>query len=269
MPSVLDPVAGWPAARAAAGVVQAGDETSTIGPADEPFALASVTKVLVALCVLVAVEEESLELDRAAGPPGATVRHLLAHASGLAPDGDAVLAPPGTRRIYSNRGFEVLGETLAAATGIAVAAYLDDAVVRPLGLAGTRLEGSPASGASSTVADLTLVARELLAPTLLAPSTLATATTVAFPGLDGVLPGFGKQSPNDWGLGFELRDGKQPHWTGARNSPGTFGHFGQTGAMLWVDPKAGTALVALTDEPFGPWATEAWPALSDAVLDGG
>ena len=83
--------------------------------------------------------------------------------------------------------------------------------------------------------------------------------TVQFPGLDGVLPGFGKQTPNDWGLGFELRDAKSPHWTGARNSPRTFGHFGRSGTFLWVDPDAGVALACLTDRNFGDWAKEAWP----------
>ena len=72
--------------------------------------------------------------------------------------------------------------------------------------------------------------------------------------------------PNDWGLGLELRDGKHPHWTGAHNSPGTFGHFGRSGTFLWVDPERRLALGVLTDEPFGEWATAAWPALSDAVL---
>ena len=36
--------------------------------------------------------------------------------------------------------------------------------------------------------------------------------------------------------------------------------------MLWVDPAADLALVALCSTPFGPWAKEAWPVLSDAVL---
>ena len=99
-----------------------------------------------------------------------------------------------------------------------------------------------------------------------AGETLEEATTVAFPGLVGVLPGFGRQEPNDWGLGFELRDGKSPHWTGARNSPRTFGHFGRAGTFLWADPEVGLACACLTDRPFGDWAIEAWPALSDAVL---
>jgi CubicO group peptidase (beta-lactamase class C family) len=81
-----------------------------------------------------------------------------------------------------------------------------------------------------------------------------------------VLPGFGRQRPNDWGLGFELRDGKSPHWTGAQNSPRTYGHFGQSGTFLWVDPDAALALVVLTDRPFGDWAHDVMPALSDEVL---
>jgi CubicO group peptidase (beta-lactamase class C family) len=262
---VLAAIDEWPATNAAAGVVSDGT-IRTHGASARPFALASVTKPLVALAVLVAVEEGSVDLDQVAGPPGATIRHLLAHASGLAPDGDAVLAAPATRRIYSNRGFEVLGDVLAEATGLPVAQYVREAVVDPLGLSATVLEGSPASGATSSVDDLTIVAQELLAPTIISSATLAEATDVAFPGLDGVLPGFGRQSPNDWGLGFELRDAKSPHWTGATNSPATFGHFGQTGTMLWVDPVAGVALVCLTDRDFGPWAAESWPAFSDAVL---
>ncbi|MBA2624896.1 MAG: hypothetical protein H0U89_04750, partial [Acidimicrobiia bacterium] len=107
---------------------------------------------------------------------------------------------------------------------------------------------------------------ELLVPSLVAPATLAEATTVAFPGLAGVLPGFGRQDPNDWGLGPELRSTKSPHWTGAGNSPATFGHFGRAGGFLWVDPVARVACACLTDLGFGPWATTAWPALGDAVL---
>ncbi len=87
-----------------------------------------------------------------------------------------------------------------------------------------------------------------------------------FPGLDGVLPGFGVQRPNDWGLGFELRDGKSPHWTGSANSARTFGHFGQSGTFLWVDPAADLALVVLTDRDFGDWTYPLWPAVSDGVL---
>ena len=71
----------------------------------------------------------------------------------------------------------------------------------------------------------------------------------------------------DWGLGFELHDGKRPHWMGDRNSPATFGHFGGSGTFLWVDPVADLALAVLTDRDYGPWALEAWPGFSDRVLE--
>lgn len=228
---------------------------------------ASVTKMVTALAVLVAVEEQTLALDEPAGPPGATVRHVLAHASGMAFGGDLVLDRPGRQRIYSNRGFEVLGAMVADRAGIPFAAYLAEGVLAPLGMAATRLEGTAAAGLVGPLDDLVRLGSELLAPTLVSPATLAAATRVAFPGLGGVLPGFGRQHPNDWGLGFEIRDGKSPHWTGAHNSPATFGHFGRSGSFLWVDPAAGLALAVLTGQDFAPWCRDAWPALSDAVLD--
>lgn len=263
-----DPLAAvdsWPAAHVAVGVTRAGGPVATRGPLDRLFPLASVTKCLTALAVLVAVEEGTVALDTPAGPPGATVAHLLAHASGLGPDGGR-LSAPGRSRIYSTAAYDVLGELVAERAGIPFAAYATEAVVEPLGMAATRMDGSPGSGARSTVSDLLAFGRELLRPTLVSGATLGRATSVAFPGLAGVVPGFGRQDPNDWGLGFELRDGKCPHWTGSRNSPRTFGHFGRSGTFLWVDPDAGLACACLTDLDFDRWAAEAWPPLSDAVL---
>jgi CubicO group peptidase (beta-lactamase class C family) len=218
------------------------------------------------MAVWVAVEEGTVSWDDPAGPPGATLAHLLSHASGVAPDGPAVLAQPGRRRIYSNYGIEVAAEHVALAAGMSFSAYAQEAVVEALGMAGTSFTGSPASGASGPLRDLMRVATELLTPTLVGAETLDRATSVAFPGLAGVLPGFGRQDPNDWGLGVEIRAQKDPHWTGRLNSPRTFGHFGQSGAFLWVDPVAGVALVSLSERSFGPWAATAWPALSDEVL---
>jgi CubicO group peptidase (beta-lactamase class C family) len=257
----------WPVDHVAVAVVgRGGDLLATAGDLDRTFRLASVTKLLTAYATLVAVEEGAVEWDTPAGPPGSTVRHLAAHASGLAFTGDAVQAEPGTRRIYSNTGFDVLAATIADAAGMPFAEYLDQGVCQPLGMAGTRLTGSAAAAGGSTATDLARFAAELQAPTLVHADTLADAVRVAFPGLAGVLPGYGRQTPNDWGLGFELRDGKSPHWTGAASSPGTFGHFGQSGTFLWVDPAAGAAAVAVADRDFGEWAQHAWPAWTDAVL---
>jgi CubicO group peptidase (beta-lactamase class C family) len=262
----LERIETWGAEHAAAGVVQGDPVAAEHGATEQVFRWASVTKLLTASAVLVAAEEGIVDLEEAAGPPGATVRHLLAHASGLPFEGEEPIARPGERRIYSNTGFELLGALVAERAEMPFADYLRGAILQPLGMAGTELDGSPASGVSGPLADLLVFARELLAPSFVAPETFAEATTVVFPGLDGVLPGFGRQEPLDWGLGFELKDGKTPHWTGSRNSLRTFGHFGGAGTFLWVDPEAEVALACLTDREFGDWALEAWPDLSDAVL---
>ncbi|MFE3074086.1 serine hydrolase domain-containing protein [Streptomyces sp. NPDC059247] len=263
----LASIENWPVPTAAAAVVRAdGTTAGSHGPTGKRFPLASVTKPLAAYAVLVAYEEGAVDLDEPAGPEGATVRHLLAHTSGLAFDENRVTAAPGTRRLYSNTGFEVLGDHLAKVTDIPFADYLRQAVLEPLGMTATTLDGSPAKDGVSTVDDLARFAAEVQAPRLLDPRTVLAAMTVAYPGLTGILPGYGHQRPNDWGLGFEIRDGKAPHWTGATSSPRAFGHFGQSGTFLWIDPDARAACVALTDRPFGPWAVEAWPSFTDAVL---
>jgi CubicO group peptidase (beta-lactamase class C family) len=225
-----------------------------------------VTKLVTALAALVAAEEGVIDLDEPAGPEGSTVRHLLAHASGLPFEAGAPAGKPGQRRVYSNVGFEVLAEHVAERAEMPFADYLAAGVLRPLQM-DAELRGSPAAELYGSLDDLLKLARELQQPLLVAPETLAEATSVQFPGLAGVLPDLGRMTPNDWGLGFELRDAKSPHWTGTRNSPRTFGHFGGSGTFLWVDPDQGVALGVLTDLDFGDWAKGAWPRLSDAVLE--
>jgi CubicO group peptidase (beta-lactamase class C family) len=265
--NALDAVAGWPVPHAAAAVASAGGVLRTAGDTAWVTAIASVTKPLVAYACLVAVEEQTLALDAPAGPEGSTVRHLLAHASGLPFEGAAPIAPPGTRRIYSNTGFALLGRALAEAAGMDAADYVAEAVFQPLGMAATELRGGDTgAGVWSSVDDLAAFARELLRPTLVAPATLADAVTEQFPGLAGVVPGFGAYDPNPWGLGFELKGAKSPHWTAPGGSPRTFGHFGGAGTFLWVDPDAALACVVLTDRGFGEWAPPLWTRLSADVL---
>jgi CubicO group peptidase (beta-lactamase class C family) len=261
----LRAIDGWDADVAAAGVARADGVVAVHGPHDRELPWASVTKILTGVAFLVALEEGTVDLDEPAGPPGATLRHLLAHASGLQVDGERPITEPGRRRIYSNTGIELAARLLEDRAEMPFADYFAAAVVHPLGLAG-RLAGSPAHGYRGPLDDLLALGRELLEPTLVAAETLAEATTVQFPGLTGVLPGFGRMEPNDWGLTFELRDSKSPHWTGSLNAERTFGHFGRSGTFLWVDPDAGLACAVLTDRPFGDWAKEAWPPFSDAVL---
>jgi len=241
--------------------------TWTFGAVHDPAPLASVTKVIVAAACWVALEEGSLHLGDPAGPAGSTVEHLLAHASGLPFEGDQPRAAPGTRRIYSNTGFDVMADHLERVTGLLWRDYVNEAVITPLGMSATTVLGTASAGGVGSAADLAALARELLSPTLVSRSTLVEATTDRLGPLDGVLPGFGLQRPCPWGLGVELAGAKSPHWTPPEASAGTFGHFGGSGTFLWVDPSVGVTAVGLGDRSFGPWAVELWPRLGELLLD--
>ncbi len=256
----------WAAPHAAAAVVTPAGVSVTHGPADHVFRWASVTKLATALAILVAIEEGVVDLDDPAGPEGSTVRHLLAHASGLPFHDGPPIAPVGRRRIYSNQGFEALAAHVSERAEMPFARYLAEAVFLPLGM-GAELRGSAGADVHGTLTDAAALAQELLVPTLVAAETLAEATTVAFPGLAGVLPDYGRFDPMDWGLGFELKDGKDGHWSGTQTSSRTFGHFGGSGTFLWVDPELAVSLVVLTDREFGEWSKTAWPELSDALVE--
>ncbi len=264
--AALDIVATWPVEHAAAGWrTNSGDGAKT-GPVTQLFELASVTKILVAYGTLVAIEERTVSLDTPLGPQGSTVRHVLAHASGLGFERSEPARGPSQRRIYSNAGFELLGELIAESSGIDIHTYITEAVFEPLGMLNTKFYGSAAYGARSTVDDLLLFVDELLNPTLISLETLDLAVTPHFIELEGILPGYGQQSPNTWGLGFEIRSNKSPHWSASTNSVATFGHFGRAGSLLWVDPIKRVGFVSLADKDFGPWAKEAWPVVSERVL---
>lgn len=261
----LDETAGWATGSTAAAVFNRDGVTATHGIQGLSFALASVTKLVTALTTLVAIEEGTLSLDEPLGQPGSTVRHILAHAGGLAFDGPDVIARPGTRRIYSNTGYEILAEHLADRSGIPFGEYMTEAVLGPLGMDSTTLIGTPAAGLSSTILDVCRLGRELIEPTLIDVSTWRDAISVQFPDLSGVLPGWGLQEPCPWGLGPELKGTKSPHWMGSTAPPWTLGHFGGSGTFLWVDPVAGFGCAVLTDHAFGEWAVRVWPEFSDRI----
>lgn len=257
---------GWDVPFAAAGVTRADGTIATRGDPRRAVNLASVSKPVSALATLVAAEEGVVDLDEPAGPPGSTVRHLLAHASGLPFDGRTPIAPPGRRRIYSNEGFAVLGEHVGMRAEMPFADYVHAAVCAPLGIE-LDSSGHPGAGMHASLDDVLALGRELLDPRLVAPETHEEMVSVQYPGLDGVLPDFGRFSPLDWGLGVELKGQKHGHWSGSLTSPRMFGHFGGSGTFLWVDPDLGIACAALTTRRFGDWAKVAWALLSDAVVD--
>jgi CubicO group peptidase (beta-lactamase class C family) len=264
--AILARIDEWGADHAAAAVVGPGGILASHGDPAHDFRWASVSKLAIGLAVLIAVERGLLSLDEPAGPPGSTIRHLLAHASGLPREGGSVVAQPGRKRSYSSPAFDALGARVAERAGRPFDAVMTDWVLAPLGMNGTVLVERPSEGLRGPLVDLAAFVRELLRPTLVEAATMAEATAVAFPGLAGVVPAVGRFDPCDWGLAFELHDDKAAHWMGEHNSPETFGHFGGAGTFLWIDPRAQLGVAVLTDREFGGWALAAWPTFSDDVL---
>ncbi|MDX6388042.1 MAG: hypothetical protein QOD85_1844, partial [Gaiellaceae bacterium] len=162
----LRQIDGWPSTHAA--VVVTGDREAQHGDVERTFAWASVTKLATSVAMLVAAEEGLVDLDEAAGPEGSTLRHLLAHASGLPFEPGAPISPPGRRRIYSNYGFDVAADLVAERAEMPFAEYFH-AVWSETSMV---LEGSAGSGVSGTATDLAALARELQAPRRVAAETL-------------------------------------------------------------------------------------------------
>ena len=267
--AALDLTADWPVPHVGAAVLRSGTVIATVGDTDRVQRLASISKPMSAWAILVAVEEGVVGLDDPVGQPGCTLRHLLAHAGGYPFEGEEPIAPPATTRIYSNSGYSLAARAVEAATDMTFDDYLHEAVFAPLGMTSSVLRGSAARGVRSNVADTCRFLAEVMRPTLLHAATADDARRIHYPTLAGIVPGVGRYAQCPWGLGFEVRGTKEPHWTGTTNSPRTVGHFGGAGTMFWFDPDRDLALVALADRDFDEWAAtalEVWPALSDAVV---
>lgn len=270
--AALDLIDRWPVDHVAAVVVTATEQIAA-GEAERVLRLASLSKPMAGWAVMVAVEEGTIDLDaplrHVDAPDGATMRHLLSHASGFGFDGPTPMSGIERRRMYSNTGIERAADELAAAAEMPFVDYLAAAVFEPLGMPTAELRGSPAHAVHASTADVARFVDEMRCPRLLAPETAAEVRRIQYPDLAGIVPDVGRFDPCPWGLTVEVRGAKSPHWTGRANSASTFGHFGGAGTMMWVDPEVDLGLVALTDRPFGEWRDEAlrrWPELSDAVL---
>jgi CubicO group peptidase (beta-lactamase class C family) len=232
------------------------------------FRLASVSKLVSSYAILIAVDEGVVTLDDPIQHVGNTVtmRQLLSHASGLSSDDALVyVAEPMTKRVYSNAGIELAAQVVEAASGFGFAEYLRQAVLQPLAMHSTQVDGSPAHGYQSTIDDMTRFASELLRPTLLSNDLSAEMATPQWPQLNGMLPGYGAQHPNPWGLGVEIRGTKSPHWCAPDAPPSVFGHFGQSGCFVWIDQTSESAVVFLGDRAFGPWAVAAWAPFNQSI----
>lgn len=236
--------------------VWAGGDTRTSYP------WMSVTKLVTARAALAAVDAGEVDLDDTLTPAGATLEMLLAHAGGLSATGEQV-TDPVTQRIYSNAGYDVLGQALARESDIG-AILLDH--LHAWGATDVSYASSPAWGLRGSLADLVALTAELARPGHLDPHLAAFATRPAWPGLAGILPGYGDFADNAWGLGPEIRGTKRPHWTAPDAPAHVFGHFGQSGSFVWVDQPAGVAACFLSAERFGLAHQRRWPDINAAIM---
>jgi CubicO group peptidase (beta-lactamase class C family) len=270
------------------------------------FALASLTKPLVGAACMVAIEEGLLDLDaevrdafslrhllsHCAGLPQPGLRWQE-------PPGYA----PGTQRWYSNAGYVQAAKLLEAASGMSCAAYLREAVFSPLGmdaslgLAATdaaraarvwepghygegelfnserfRADAPPQGGgfagarAYGSLLSCLLARGESAGRALLAPETVDEMLAPQFGPLPGGVGGVGEWTDLCWGLGFDVRGRREPHWAGASLSPRAASHFGASGTLAWLDPERGVGLVALANRgTYSGWWREPWSALGAAV----
>jgi CubicO group peptidase (beta-lactamase class C family) len=228
--------------------------------------LASVTKPLTAWGALIAVERGLIDLDEPAGPAGSTVLNLLDHTSGLPFDGERPLRTPGARRVYSNAGFDALAAHVARAASMPFADWMLREVTLPLGMEHTDVTGRPSAGALSSIEDLLVFGREVLRPTLIPAELRDLALTVSNPGLRGIVPGYGGFADNTWGLGFELKGVKSPHWLADSFPPETAGHFGAQGSFLFVDRSREVAGAFLSGVPFDDEHKRIWPPLTEEIV---
>jgi len=265
------------------------------------FDIASLTKVVVTTtAVMQLAERGEVRLNDSVaryipefaqnGKQDITVRDLLTHYSGLPPDLDlsqpwegkqtayamafAVnpIYPPGSRFVYSDINFIVLGALVERVSGIPLDQYAAKNIFTPLKMTETRFQ-PPLSwqtriaptqydeqnhmlrgvvhdptarrmqgvagnaGVFSTATDLSRFAHALLTGSTVLPElVIEKMTTPQQPPTAETLRGFG------WDIDSPLSTNR-----GSLLPVGSFGHTGFTGTSLWIDPTTQTYIVLLTN----------------------
>lgn len=277
---------------------------------DTIFDLASLTKVVATTtAVLQLVERGRLGLDQpvarywpefaANGKGTITVRQLLTHQSGLRADldlkkdwsgyetalamiaTDRPLAAAGTRYLYSDVNFEILGELVRRVSGLPLDAYCAEHIFAPLGMRDTGFRPAPGddrlaptgygrpgqvhdpsaarmggvaghAGLFSSADDLARFAQMLLGGGSAKGVRILQPATVAALRAPHSLPGQAKQRGLGWELGFPVAL--------VRQAPlGSFGHTGFTGTLLWLDPASRTYVIVLSNRVYPDGKGDARP----------
>lgn len=245
----------------------------TWGDQDKVYPWMSVTKLVTSRTILGAVENGVLDLEQSleqlpgvSEPRPVSVADLLAHRAGLDHEKREFTRDPHSRRVYSNSGYEILGDLLSERSGVPFATWVVEMVFSPLGIK-RELRGSPAWGMHGSLRELLAFAFEAACPRFLSPKLFSAWSGSDGMQLPGVVPGYGFYRDNAWGLGCEVRAAKDPHWTLPGSSAQTYGHFGQSGSFLWIDPASRLGAVFLGQEAFGALHKQLWPKLNCALRE--
>ncbi len=293
---------------------------------DTIFDLASLTKaVATATAVMQLVEKGVLGLDAPAaaywpglgknGKAGITLRHLLTHYSGLRPSlrlnkgssgyeaalrrivAEKPVQPPGSRFVYSDINFQILGEIVRRSTGQTLDAYCAAFIFRPLGMQDTGFKPSPAvrsrtaptvyrggrmacgevhdpacfsmggvaghAGLFSTADDLARFARMMLQGGRSEGGQILQRETVEQMTLPQSPAGKKRRHGLGWDLGAPFAAN-----AGTLSPLGAYGHLGYTGTALWIDPVTKIYLIILTNRvhPHGGGDVKALRAQIKATL---
>lgn len=245
----------------------------TWGDQDRVYPWMSVTKLVTSRTILGAVENGVLDLGEPLqqlpgvnAPCLVNVADLLTHRSGLDREKREFTRAPHSRRVYSNSGYEILSELLSQRSGIPFPTWVDEMIFSPLGIK-RELRGSAAWGMQGSLRELLAFAYEAACPRFLSQKLFSTWSGSDGMQLPGVVPGYGFYRDNAWGLGCEVRAAKDPHWTLPGSSEQTYGHFGQSGSFLWIDPASLLGAVFLGQKPFGALHKQLWPKLNHALRE--
>jgi beta-N-acetylhexosaminidase len=261
------------------------------------FDLASLTKVVVTTTLALAlVDEGSLALDERV--EGYTIRQLLTHSAGLAAEADLEIVggprsasatarslinrpplqyEPGSKTVYSDVGFIILGRIIENITGTSLDALAKERIFEPLGMNDTDFNPDESlypriaptapgvqgkvhdkiaaamggvaghAGLFSTGRDLAIFCRNIL------------RSGKRFDAVAGSTRALGWDTPSP-----------ENSSSGQYFSKGSFGHTGFTGTSMWVDPNRQVYVIFLTNRVYygadDLQIREIRPRLHDAVM---
>ncbi len=216
------------------------------------------------------------------------------------------VVPPGSKVEYSNVGYGLLGLVIEEVSRKPFATFMREHVFAPSGLDDTwlappdhlfprivRVDGTfdrgssterfnstyarrrthPAGSVIATARDVARFFQMFLdngvveGRQVISPATARLMITNHTAGLRGGIEGFMTWDDCAWGLGFDLRGNKRPHFSGEFTSPGAFGHTGVSGVFAWADPEIDLVCVMLANRTlFNAWNTSRWSRFSTAVV---